>query len=71
MILFAELLSFLKTIRKIAYELETVFSLDLIVCLKDDLRIPVSEVINGEGFEIRDNAKVNLGLGRPKAEEGG
>jgi NAD-dependent dihydropyrimidine dehydrogenase PreA subunit len=64
-----ELSGFLRTIRKIARELHTVFSLDLIVCLKDDLRIPVREVVNGEGFEIRENAKVNLGLGRPKAEE--
>jgi len=61
-----ELSRFLKTIRKISYGLETVFSFDLIVCLKDNLLIPVAEAINREGFEIRQNAKVNLGLGRPK-----
>jgi len=65
-----ELSRFLTTIRRIASELETVFSLDLIVCLRDDLLISVKEVINREGFEIRANAKVNLGLGRPKGEEG-
>jgi hypothetical protein len=64
-----ELSRFLKTIRKTASKLETVFTLDLIVCLEGDLLIPAREVIHGEGFEIRENAKVNLGLGRPKAEE--
>ncbi len=64
-----ELSEFLKTVRKIARDLQTVFTLDLIVCLRDDLLIPVRELIDAGGFEIRENAKVNLGLGRPKAEE--
>jgi NAD-dependent dihydropyrimidine dehydrogenase PreA subunit len=64
-----ELSRFLRTIRGIADELGTVFSLDLIVCLTDDLLVPVREVIHAEGYEIRENAKVNLGLGRPRSEK--
>lgn len=65
-----ELPRFLRTLHKMADELETVFTLDLIVCLRDDLLIPVRDVITEEGFEIRENAKINLGLGRPRAEDG-
>ncbi len=63
-----ELSRFLRTIRKIARDLHTVFTLDLIVCLADDLLIPLRDVMHAEGFEIRQNAKINLGLGRPRAE---
>jgi NAD-dependent dihydropyrimidine dehydrogenase PreA subunit len=63
-----DLTRFLRTIRRIAGDVHTVFTLDLILCLTDGLRIPVREGVAAEGFEIRPNAKINLGLGRPRAE---
>jgi NAD-dependent dihydropyrimidine dehydrogenase PreA subunit len=64
-----ELSGFLKALREIASELETVFTLDLIISLKEELFVPVKEMVHREGFEVRENAKVNLGIGRPKAGE--
>ncbi|MCD6471611.1 4Fe-4S binding protein [Candidatus Aerophobetes bacterium] len=54
----------LKTIKQIAKKIDTVFSLDLITCFEHNLEIPEREVIEKEGFSLRKNAKINLGLGR-------
>ncbi len=64
----------LETIRKVARELDTVFSLDLIACFEDDGSLPVLETLNQLGIKPRPNAKINLGIGRPPAplyREGG
>lgn len=59
----------IETIKKVARELDTVFSLDLVTCFDEDGSIPVLPVLNGLGITPRPNAKVNLGLGRPMAPE--
>lgn len=55
----------IKTIKSVADELDTVFSLDLIYRFDDDGNIPVLEKLSGMGISVRKNAKINLGLGRP------
>lgn len=51
--------------KRVAGEIDTVFSLDVITRVNDDGTIPNLDVIAGAGFTARPNAKVNLGLGRP------
>lgn len=58
----------LALIKKASMEIDTVFSLDLIVRLNPDGSIPVESALSEAGFEYRPNAKINLGLGRPLAE---
>ncbi len=55
----------LAAIQKVAPQIETVFSLDVITRLGDDGEIPVLPAIAQAGFRARPNAKVNLGMGRP------
>ena len=55
----------LATARRVAGEIDTVFSLDVITRVADDGTIPVLADIEKAGFRARPNAKVNLGLGRP------
>lgn len=52
-------------IERVAETLETVFSWCLITRLNDDGSIPVMPVLEELGVEVRSNAKVNVGLGRP------
>ncbi len=55
----------LATVRQIAGEVETVFSLDLIARFEPDGSVPVIDELRRLGFPPRPNAKINLGLGRP------
>jgi NAD-dependent dihydropyrimidine dehydrogenase PreA subunit len=56
----------LKTIREVAREVESVFSLDVFMMVGPGLRIPqnVLDAIAGAGFSWEPNAKINMGLGR-------
>ncbi|MDP3045946.1 MAG: hypothetical protein Q8O07_00505 [Chloroflexota bacterium] len=51
--------------KRVAGEIDTVFSLDVISRVNDDGTIPVLATIEQAGFQARPNAKVNLGLGKP------
>ncbi len=51
--------------KKMADEVDTVFSLDLICCYDDHGDIPVLGMLEDLGMSPRENAKVNLGVGRP------
>lgn len=53
------------TIKRVANELDTVFSLDLIYRFDEDGNIPIIKKLNEMGILVRKNAKVNLGMGRP------
>lgn len=55
----------LAVIKDVAQELDTVFSLDLICCFEEDGSIPVLPTLQKLGMNPRQNAKVNLGMGRP------
>jgi len=56
----------LRTVKKAAEEMESVFCLDVFTILEPGLELPrdVIDVIESEGFSWRPNAKVNMGLGR-------
>lgn len=56
----------LRTLREVAGEIDSVFSLDVYTMLDRGLTIPreVSDAIEAEGFSCRPNAKINMGLGR-------
>lgn len=58
----------LEIINEVSKEIDTVFSLDLIVRLDPDGNIPVEETLRRVGMDYLPNAKINLGLGRPLAE---
>ena len=56
----------LKTIKAVAKEVDSVFTLDVFTLLEPELTIPreVIDIIESEGFTWRPNAKINMGLGR-------
>jgi hypothetical protein len=56
----------LRTLKIVAQELESVFSLDVFTIVQPGLKIPqeVTDIIEAEGFSWRPNAKINMGLGR-------
>ena len=64
-----ELERVLRVIREAAPRINTVFSLDLISRFNPEGGIPTAPVAASAGFTIRPNAKINLGLGRPRAKE--
>ena len=56
----------LRKLKKVAQELESVFTLDVFTMVEPGLTIPqeVLDAIEAEGFSWRPNAKINMGLGR-------
>lgn len=60
-----ELISVLDLLKKLADSLDTVFSLGLITRYGCDGEKPVAEMIKNAGIQVRQNGKVNVGLGRP------
>ncbi|MEM2959632.1 MAG: 4Fe-4S binding protein [Candidatus Jordarchaeaceae archaeon] len=54
----------LRTLRNLESEVETVFTVGVISRFNPDGSIPVLSLIEGEGFKVRPNAKINLGLGK-------
>ena len=55
----------LRICQKIADEVDTVFSMDMICCYNEDGTNPAVELCEKMGIHMRDNAKVNIGIGRP------
>ncbi len=56
----------LQTVKRVAAEVDSVFTLDVFTMLEPGLTIPqnVLDIIEAEGFSWRPNAKINMGLGR-------
>jgi hypothetical protein len=56
----------LRTIKTVAGEVDSVFTLDVFTRLDPGLTIPreVLDIIAAEGFTWQPNAKINMGLGR-------
>ena len=56
----------LRTLKKVAQELESVFSLGVFTMVEPALKIPqeVLDAIEAEGFSWQPNAKINMSLGR-------
>lgn len=55
----------LQDLRKVADELETVFSLDIISLVDPDGHIPMYPLLEEADFQPSPNGKINMGLGRP------
>ncbi|MFZ5943254.1 MAG: 4Fe-4S binding protein [Bacillota bacterium] len=61
----SQLVPVMDVIKKVASELDTVFSLDMIYRFSEDGSLPILPVLEEMGIRVRKNSKVNLGLGRP------
>ncbi len=57
------------TVLEVAGDVDTVISWELITRLNDDGSIPVMSDLKKLGISPRPNAKINLGMGKPLAEE--
>jgi len=64
-----QLPAILRTVQEVGASIKTVFSLDLISRVNEDGSIPVMPIAKDVGFVARPNAKINVGLGRPRKEE--
>lgn len=58
----------IKALKEIEEEVETVFSVGIISRLEEDGKIPILQMLESLGVEVRPNAKINLGLGKPLVE---
>ncbi|MHB8986835.1 MAG: 4Fe-4S ferredoxin, partial [Eubacteriales bacterium] len=59
----------LKRIRQVAGDIDTVFSLNFICRMEPDNTFPTEKIAQQAGFDISNNGKHNLGLGRPLAQD--
>ncbi len=57
----------LKVLSRVAKEIDTVFSLDVVTVAEEDGGLPNVEMARKLGREVRPNAKTTVGLGRPLA----
>ena len=55
----------LSTLAKVATEIDTVFSVDIVTVAEDDGSVPNIDMIKQLGYAVRPNAKVTMGIGRP------
>ena len=60
-------LEVLEGLKKVAKEIDTVFTVDIINKCKDGT-IPVKSILEDAGIRVRINGKTNIGLGRPLVE---
>jgi len=60
----------LKALAEVAQKIDTVMSVNIGARLEPDGSNPAEAAARAAGFEIRPNGKTNLGLGRPRLEEG-
>jgi len=55
----------LEVIKQVEQEIDTVFSVGIVSRIKDNNTKEIINRISELGFEVRPNAKINIGLGRP------
>ncbi len=58
----------LEALRKVAGEIDSVFSLDICTRVAEDNSLPTEEIVRKAGYWISPNGKTNVGLGRPLKE---
>ena len=58
----------LRVIEKADKELDTVFTVGIVSRVMEDDSIPVINILEQEGFEVKPNAKINIGLGKRKVK---
>jgi len=56
-------------LKKVSFELDTVFSLGLVTRMKDGFVSPIEPILHKTGLQVRPNAKMNLGLGKPFSQD--
>ena len=56
-------------LKKVAKEIDTVFSLDLVSRVNPDWTVPTVAYAQRAGSWVSPNGKTNVGLGRPLAKE--
>ncbi len=59
----------LEIIKRVAAEIETVFSLDIATRVNPDGSVPIEPAVKAAGLWLSPNGKTNIGLGRPLAKE--
>ncbi|MHA1363256.1 MAG: DUF362 domain-containing protein [Candidatus Freyarchaeota archaeon] len=59
----------LRALKSVESEVQTVFTVGVISRVNPDGTIPVLPILEREGFSVRPNAKINLGLGRKPSKE--
>jgi NAD-dependent dihydropyrimidine dehydrogenase PreA subunit len=59
----------LEETKKLAKDLDTVFSISIISKVEDNGFVPILDMVKEAGFKPSVNCKTNVGLGRPLAEE--
>jgi NAD-dependent dihydropyrimidine dehydrogenase PreA subunit len=59
----------LDILRKVAGEIDTVFTVDLACRVNPDLSVPTEPYSEAAGLRVAPNGKVNVGLGRPRFRE--
>lgn len=59
----------INSIKRVAPEIDTVFTLGLITRMKDGFVSPIEPVLNKMGLGVRMNSKINLGMGKPLCED--
>ncbi len=55
----------LATLAKVATQIETVFSVDIVTVAEGDGSLPNIEMVKKLGYPVRPNAKVTMGMGKP------
>ena len=59
----------LRIIKDIENVIDTTFTVGIISRVNNDGKIPIVKNLEDQGFSVRSNAKINIGLGRPVIEE--
>jgi ferredoxin len=59
----------LTLLKEVSNDLDTVFSLGLVVRMEDGFTSPIEPVLDKMGLQVRHNAKINVGLGRPLIQD--
>lgn len=59
----------LTLLKEVSNDLDTVFSLGLVTRMEDGFVSPIEPVLNKMGLQVRHNAKINVGLGRPLIQD--
>lgn len=55
----------LEVIKDLDKKIDTVFSVGIVTRVRESGDIPIIDIITQEGFKVRPNAKINIGLGKP------
>ena len=54
----------LQIIKEVEKEIDTVFTVGIVSRIMEDGSIPIIDVLEQQGFKVKPNAKINIGLGR-------